>query len=60
MDSEVPVLNFTEAGSRGTPANASGLYRCILFTVENGVIFPVAQETFTVTVQGVLLLNTRF
>ena len=53
---QASVLSFTEAGSRGTPANASGLYRCVVFDMVNDSFIRLSEENITVNVQGVLLI----
>ena len=60
METMVPVLNFTEAGSRGTPANATGMYRCLVFAVVENEVIRVTEESITVNVEGVLLLSIYF
>ena len=50
--SQVTVVDFT--GSRGTPANASGLYRCVVFSLslETQTFVRQTEQSITINVQG--------
>ena len=48
--SQVPVVDFT--GSRGTPASASGLYRCVVLSLENETFVRQTEQNITIIVQG--------
>ena len=44
------VVNFT--GSRGSPASASGLYRCVVLSLETQTFLPQTEQNITVNIQG--------